>query len=107
MEGRVAPRDEINAAPTKAFFVEMLVRDIPLEQAVLDLLDNSIDGAKRINGEDLSGRKVDIDVNAEHFRIRDNCGGFDRAEAKDYAFRFGRAPGTPSTPARYKESRFS
>ena len=98
MVAGVALRDEINAAPTKIFFVEMLVRDIPLEQAVLDLVDNSIDGAKRINGKDLSGREVDIHVDAEHFRIRDNCGGFDKAMARDYAFRFGRAPGTPSTP---------
>lgn len=98
MVAGVAPPDQINAAPTKAFFVEMLVRDISLEQAVLDLVDNSIDGAKRINGEDLRGRKIDIHVDAERFRIRDNCGGFDKAMARDYAFRFGRAPGTPSTP---------
>lgn len=38
--------DRINAEPTKAFFVDMLTRDIPLEQAVLDLVDNSVDGAK-------------------------------------------------------------
>ena len=38
----------INAMPTKAFFVNMLVRDINLERAVLDLLDNCIDGAKSL-----------------------------------------------------------
>jgi Histidine kinase-, DNA gyrase B-, and HSP90-like ATPase len=90
--------DEINAAPTKAFFVEMLVRDIPLEQAVLDLVDNSIDGAKRMNGSDFRGRKIDITLDGKEFRILDNCGGFERALAKDYAFRFGRPPGTPTTP---------
>lgn len=98
MVAGVAPPDEINAAPTKEFFVEMLVCDIALEQAVLDLVDNSIDGAKRINGKDLSGRNIDIHVDAEQFRIWDNCGGFDKAMARDYAFRFGRAPGAPSTP---------
>lgn len=38
----------INANPTKEFFVNMLVRDIQLKQAVIELIDNSIDGAKRI-----------------------------------------------------------
>ena len=31
--------DAIDAMPTKTFFVDMLVRDIPLERAVLDLED--------------------------------------------------------------------
>src|SRR5205085_12573494 len=97
MEKRAEP-DEINAAPTKAFFVDMLVRDIPLEQAVLDLVDNSIDGAKRTNGADFNRAKIEIEFDAKQFRIVDNCGGFDRNLAKNYAFRFGRPPGTPRTP---------
>ena len=44
---KMAELDQINAMPTKRFFVDMFVRDIPLEQAVLDLVDNCIDGAKR------------------------------------------------------------
>jgi hypothetical protein len=36
----------ISAEPTKSFFVDMLTRDIALEQAILDLVDNSVDGAK-------------------------------------------------------------
>lgn len=98
MAGNTAEPDQINAAPTKAFFVEMLVRDIALEQAVLDLVDNSIDGAKRMNGGDFKGRKVEIEFGADKFRILDNCGGFGRKLARDYAFRFGRPAGTPATP---------
>lgn len=90
--------DKINAAPTKAFFVDMLTKDIPLEQAVLDLVDNSVDGAKRLDATTFEGRRVDITFNKDHFRILDNCGGFDRETAKDYAFRFGRPEGTPVTP---------
>lgn len=90
--------DQINAAPTKAFFVEMLVRDIPLEQAVLDLVDNSIDGAKRTDATSFEGRKIEIQIDKGQFRILDNCGGFERKLARDYAFRFGRPPGTPKTP---------
>ena len=34
----------IKAGPTKAFFVKMLTRDIELADAILDLLDNCVDG---------------------------------------------------------------
>jgi hypothetical protein len=32
-------KTEIDASPTKTFFVDMLTRDIELEDAILDLLD--------------------------------------------------------------------
>lgn len=82
----------ISAMPTKAFFVDMFTKDIALDQAVLDLVDNSIDGATK--GEDGSaafeGKAVRIELSRERFRIWDNCGGFDRERARKYAFRFGR-----------------
>lgn len=91
---------EINAQPTKSFFVDMLVRDIALEQAILDLLDNCVDGAKRLSEgtDDFTGKKIDIAFSSESFVIWDNCGGFSRDVARDYAFRFGRAARAPSTP---------
>lgn len=92
----------ISAEPTKAFFVDMLVRDIPLEQAVLDLVDNCIDGAKRLakvgSPTPFEGRTVLIDFNAAQFKIQDNCGGFSIETARDYAFRFGRPTGARATP---------
>lgn len=36
-----------NGSPTKEFFVEMLTRDIELNDAILDLLDNCLDGVVR------------------------------------------------------------
>lgn len=91
---------EINAEPTKTFFVDMLVRDIALEQAILDLLDNCVDGAKRLsNGsDDFTDKRIEINFSSDKFVIWDNCGGFSRAIARDYAFRFGRAAGARSTP---------
>jgi hypothetical protein len=92
--------DQINAEPTKAFFVDMFTRDIPLEQAVLDLVDNCVDGAKRLKVEgDLpfDGRFVDIKFDDEAFNITDNCGGFSKEIAREYAFRFGRPAETPKT----------
>jgi hypothetical protein len=92
---------QINVQPTKAFFVDMLTRDIALEQAVLDLVDNSIDAAKamKANGShSLGDRRITIEFGKDRFRILDNCGGFDRKTAASYAFRFGRPPGMPRTP---------
>ncbi|MDE0242542.1 MAG: ATP-binding protein [bacterium] len=92
--------DRIEAMPTKAFFVNMLVRDIPLERAVLDLLDNCIDGARNVrpgDEADYAGLFVKIKMNDERFKIEDNCGGFDIRQARYYAFRFGRPDGADST----------
>ena len=36
---------KVEAFPTKAFFVRMITRDISLEDCILDLIDNSVDGA--------------------------------------------------------------
>lgn len=85
--------DRIDAEPTKRFFVEMFTKDIGLEQAVLDLVDNSVDGARRSPREGalpLDGYSVRITLSRATFRIDDNCGGFDRQTAREYAFRFGR-----------------
>ncbi len=91
----------INAEPTKQFFVDMITRDIQLEQAVLDLIDNSVDGARRSRAEGekpLDGFEIKIEAGATKFSIWDNCGGFDRSAARDYAFRFGRPDTRPSSP---------
>lgn len=93
--------DDIDAEPTKAFFIDMLTRDIPLDQAILDLVDNSVDGAKALkakSGGTFDGRWVRLEFGREKFRIVDNCGGFDKAAARTYAFRFGRPDGSTRTP---------
>ncbi|GAA2282257.1 ATP-binding protein [Actinomadura luteofluorescens] len=87
------------ANPTKAFFVRMLTRDISLDDCILDLVDNSIDGAWRDSGQrpsvlrsgsDLSGFKIEIDISEDGFYISDNCGGITLDNAVEYAFTFGR-----------------
>jgi len=79
------------ANPTKAFFVRTITRDISLEDCVLDLLDNSVDGAWQLiggypitleNQADLSEYKIEIEVFEKYFRILDNCGGITLDEAK-------------------------
>lgn len=91
----------IDAEPTKGFFVEMLTRDIGLEQAVLDLVDNSIDGAKGLKGDGekpFEGMKIALEFSKDRFRIVDNCGGFSSEAARTYAFKFGKPAGSPRTP---------
>lgn len=54
----------IEGNPTKKFFIEMITRDISIEDAIIDLLDNSIDGATQINSDDLSGFVINIEIDA-------------------------------------------
>jgi Histidine kinase-, DNA gyrase B-, and HSP90-like ATPase len=86
----------INANPTKEFFVAVLVRDISLEDAIAELIDNSIDGAKKLATDDnFSMFWVNLKYDKTNFLIEDNCGGIPVEIAKDYAFRFGRSQETP------------
>lgn len=95
----------IDASVSKAFFVEMLVKDISLEMAIHDLLDNCIDGALGLRGsESFVGLEVDITCLPDRFTIRDNCGGIDVEIARNYAFRFGRPP--EALPLPYSVGRF-
>lgn len=81
----------VNAAPEKRFFISMLVKDIELVPAVIDLVDNSVDAARASRGTThYEGLKVDLIANAEGFSVSDNCGGLEATLARDYAFRFGR-----------------
>jgi hypothetical protein len=86
----------VNASPTKTFFVDMLTRDIELKDAILDLLDNCVDGIQRItkNAEDLEtpyqGYWAKITFSDQEFKIEDNCGGIPLNVAEQYAFRMGR-----------------
>lgn len=85
----------IEGNPTKKFFIDMITRDISIEDAIIDLLDNSIDGANRINPNDYSNLNIYLTVNQDFFEITDNCGGFSIDTAKRYAFRFGRPEDAP------------
>src|SRR5665213_1553616 len=81
----------VKASPTKGLFLEALTRDLELEDAVHDLVDNSIDAAKRITGRGaFNGLYVKINFGKDRFAISDNCGGIDLKTASEILFRLGR-----------------
>ena len=87
------------ASPTKDFFVRMLTRDIELGDAMLDLLDNCLDGILRTASVERSdqrpyeGFKATLSLSPEGFVIEDNCGGIPITVAQKYAFAMGRPLG--------------
>ncbi len=92
-----------DASPDKRFFIELITRDISLEDAILDLLDNSIDSLIRTRSISLFGDASDestitqlenlpeirLSFDKNHFTIKDNCGGISFESAKNEIFRFG------------------
>lgn len=97
-----------HASPTKEFFINNLIKDISLEDCILDLLDNCLDGANRSierkagdhqnngNGKSYKGYDATITLMKDKFIIKDTCGGISIQDAINYAFHFGRRPDAPS-----------
>lgn len=92
--------DKAKAQPQKDFFINMLTKDISLADCILDLLDNSVDGANNHSRQksteptvSFAGYKAEIILTEKKFTIIDNCGGIPLDIAKNVAFNFGRPPG--------------
>jgi len=97
-----------NAYPKKSFFIQMFTKDVSLEDCVLDLLDNSVDGLIRTQKIKLSAISqsifrrngsaqtqkagvpvVRIDYSQRELTVHDTCGGIDWEYALTEAFNFG------------------
>lgn len=96
--------ERVDASPTKEFFISMITRDISLEDCILDLLDNSIDGARASIAKTqpntdhrFEGFKAEITTASDSFVIKDNCGGIPIEQARAYAFHFGRRRDAPAS----------
>ena len=94
---------EANANPDKRFFIDLIIRDISLEDAILDLIDNAIDSLVRSKHIDLykdflasknthnkAQTEIKINYSNKQFKIEDNCGGISIDRAQNDVFRFGR-----------------
>jgi len=91
--------ETVDASPVKSFFVHMLTRDIGLDEAILDLLDNCVDGILRSKQTDheakpYGGFRAEIKFDKDTFEISDNCGGIPWS-LHDYAFKMGRPSDRP------------
>lgn len=86
------PFPPVKANPSKDIFIRMLTKDLSLTDAILDLADNSVDGARRMKKRRpaYDGYFIHIEFSNELFRITDNCGGIAVDVAENYAFRFGK-----------------
>ena len=97
--------------PSKAFFVDMITRDLTVEDSILDLIDNAIDEAVTQQGVNVtrvltgqgeegprfSNAKVSIKLGDGEFLIQDTCGGISIEEAQKTVFRFGNPEPRPLT----------
>lgn len=87
--------DEANMEPRKELFVSAITKDIKLESTICDLIENSINAAKKQGEfELLKGYRVNLYVGQNYkdkynFVIEDNCGGITREDAKNRAFKLG------------------
>lgn len=81
---------KVNSSPSKEFFLNMITKDVTVESAILDLIDNSIDAYKRNQENHNEGHiSIDYDLAQDYFMIRDNCGGMTKEIAETKAFMFG------------------
>lgn len=106
------PQQLANAYPKKRFFIEMFTKDISMEECILDLIDNSIDGLIRSkalspkeisksifsgNGATPKGQRhlptIDVRYSQTQIEIADTCGGIDLNYALTEAFNFGHSVG--------------
>lgn len=103
-----------DARPTKAFFISNLTRDLSLEDAILDLIDNSVDAWVRLNNLDVSAEllrraahgtawkdeetpAIRVELSNDRFSIWDRCGGIPLDLAVTQVFRFGRTADAPTS----------
>ena len=97
----------VDTRPTKKMVVGSLTRDISVEAAVFDLIDNSIDAARdtifaRGNADQTDvlpdsykGFKIALSVGSNGCSIEDNCGGIGVEDLKTMVLRFGQRSSHP------------
>jgi hypothetical protein len=102
-----------NAQPAKRLFISLLTRDISLVDALLDILDNSINAAMEPYAEALLDAEgyhqllsnpevkptatIKVSISAKGVTIDDDAGGISLADAETRVFAFGRADAPEET----------
>jgi len=96
------PTATINTMPSKTFFVDMLIRDLSLTDALLDLADNSVDKLVTRLGIDATkavmssagtppdqATTISLRCNADEFVIEDTSGGMTKKDIEERVFVLG------------------
>jgi hypothetical protein len=96
---------QASARVAKRFFIDLITRDITLEDSLLDLIDNSIDSLIRTRQLDITANllqpppskidvtrlpTVDVDITTQKITVTDHSGGIPLKLAKDEVFNFGK-----------------
>lgn len=98
----VHPDDIVRGRPSKAFFIDMITRDLSITDCILDLIDNAVDKAVETRRADvmktlmedgpassLADASVELNISPTRFVIEDTCGGISVDEARSTVFLFG------------------
>jgi hypothetical protein len=95
---------QANAQPAKRFFVDVMTRDITLEDSLLDLIDNSIDSLIHVKDLDITANLlkllpgdvnisrlpiIDVVITATEITVVDRSGGIPLQLARTEVFNFG------------------
>jgi hypothetical protein len=95
----MANGETVNASPTKRFFIGVLIKDITFLDAIVELVDNSVDSARSQSGTvNINTKLIEIEYDKAHLLVKDDAAGISIRDAKSFVFRFGRAEGAPSVP---------
>ena len=98
--------ESASAYVTKPFLIDIITRDIGITEAILELVDNSLDRAVEIYDIDVTRGLVEnyrfdqdinlpepitvnINLSKDEFLIEDNCGGISHDDLKNEVFIFG------------------
>jgi hypothetical protein len=70
----VPSNNTVNASPTKRFFLAVLIKDINFLDAIVELVDNSVDSARAERGTaNISNKTIEIAYSKRQFSIKDNA----------------------------------
>ena len=77
----------VSFQPTKKLFIDILTRDIPIRDCILELLDNAVDSYTR--NEIDEKREIRLNFDKNELSVFDNCGGIEKKRLQKEVFRFG------------------
>jgi len=77
----------VSFQPTKELFINILTKDISIQDCILDLLDNAVDSYTRSAIDEK--REVHLNFDKNKVIVFDNCGGIEKERLQKEVFRFG------------------